>query len=114
MPPQEQTKCNNTATTVLAHGTIATESTPAIAARVTAATVRCALHPKVTSRLWAADRDTGGHHPFMVAAPRSTPTIEEQERGSPAVEPLTTGTAISRSVTGRLHLSTDQIHHCQH
>jgi hypothetical protein len=60
--PQEQTKGDDTAPIVPANGAITTKSTRAVDALAVAATVRCALHPKVTGQPWAAGRATGGHH----------------------------------------------------
>jgi hypothetical protein len=46
-----------------ADGAITTKITQAVAARTATATIRYTLHPKDTSRPWAAGRTTGGHHP---------------------------------------------------
>jgi hypothetical protein len=62
MSPQERTKGDDTAPTVLTHGAITTKITRVIAARAADATVQHALHPKDTSRPWAVGQTTGGHH----------------------------------------------------
>jgi hypothetical protein len=61
-PPQEQDKGDDTTPTVSTNGTITTKITRVIDAQVVATTVRCALHPKVTSRPWAVGWTTEGHH----------------------------------------------------
>jgi hypothetical protein len=99
-PPQEQTKGGNTASTVPAHETVATKSTRAVAAQATAVTVWRTLHPKITSRSWAASWATGGHHSIHGGHTKKNPCIRRRKKGSLAVEPLTRGTA-DLSITDR-------------
>jgi transposase InsO family protein len=80
-PPQERTKGDGTAPSVPAHGAITTKSTRAVATRATAATVRCALHQKITSRPWAAGGATGGRHYFHDGRTKKNPCNRRTRKG---------------------------------
>jgi hypothetical protein len=87
MPLQEWTKGNDTTPTVRANGVITTKIIRAVAARAAAVTVRCTLHPRSQVDLGWLTEPLEGITPFTVARLVRTPTTEEQEKGSPAMEP---------------------------
>jgi hypothetical protein len=79
--PQERTKGGDTAPTVPAYGTVTAKSTRAVTAQATTAIVWHTLHPKITSRSWAAGWTTGGHHSFNSGRTRKNPCNRRIRKG---------------------------------
>jgi transposase InsO family protein len=90
-PPQERTKGDDTAPTLPANRAITTKITQASTTRVAAATVRCALHPKITSRSWAVGRTTGGHHSIHGGQTKKNPYNRRRRKGVTGGETLNKG-----------------------
>jgi hypothetical protein len=62
MTLQERTKGGDPGSIVPVDGAITTETDRPVIAQSAAATVRCTLQPKNSSRSWAVGRATGRHH----------------------------------------------------
>jgi hypothetical protein len=90
-PPQEWTKDDDTALTVPANAIITTKINRAIVVWAAAATIRCALPPKVASRSWAIGRATRGHHSVHSGRTKKNPCNRIRRKGV-TVEPMTRGT----------------------